>query len=254
MRKWRVRRPGRPGIPHQTREGGLGRGRFKEGRTDTSPALPGLSIWGSGSGGGVAVSSTTLFFFPPSGSTDSSRRSSVFPPTSPPCVCEAGEPGSPRAATCAGVRPRAPRGPGPRPHPLSGRAACGSVHGAVQSEGSNAAETRGRAGEGLQAARVSMATVSGRPEHPGAVSGAPGFPPPSALVRGDRWSWAATAVRARPERPSASLQPRVSSARTPVCTPGKRAQRVCSFTARFRYSQAEEVDHLFHRRLPSPYG
>lgn len=84
-----------------------------------------------------------------------------------PRVCQAGEPGSPRAATCAGVRPRAPRGPGPRPHPLSGRAVCGSVHGAVQSEGSNAAETRGRAGEGLQAARVSMATESGRPQHPG---------------------------------------------------------------------------------------
>jgi hypothetical protein len=47
------------------------------------------------------------------------------------------------------------------PPPLSGLRAGGSVQAAIQSEGSNAAETRGFVREGLQAARVSMAIASG---------------------------------------------------------------------------------------------
>ena len=42
----RVQRPGGPGIPQLNKKGGLG-GRFRVGRTDTSPALPVLQIWGT---------------------------------------------------------------------------------------------------------------------------------------------------------------------------------------------------------------
>lgn len=145
MRKWRVQRPGRPGIPHQNSKGGLGRGRFREGRTDTSPTLPVLQILGNriGSEGGVAIFSIPSFFFLlRKQERVFHKRSNGFLPLgrqrSRPL------PEMPHAQV-AGRESHEDEVP---PSPLSGREVCGSVREAVQSESSNAAETRGLWGGG----------------------------------------------------------------------------------------------------------
>lgn len=112
-----------------------------------------------GSEGGVASFSIPLFFFPLSKSTDS-RPAKQWPF---PCVRQKSQPlpEMPHVQV-AGHESHEDKVP---PSPLSGRVVCGSVQEAVQSECSNAAETRGLYGEGLRAACVSMAMVSGGPEN-----------------------------------------------------------------------------------------
>lgn len=82
MRKWRVQRPGRPGIPHQTRKGGLGGEDLEKGALTRRQHFRCSRSWDpvSSEGGVAAFSNPPLHFPSESKSTGSSRGNSGLSP------------------------------------------------------------------------------------------------------------------------------------------------------------------------------
>lgn len=140
MRKWRVQRPGRPGIPHQTRKGGLvGEGLEKGALTRRQHFRCSRSGDRVSSEGGVAVFSIpTPLFFPQKARARALAGEAMVSPH----VGHRSQslPEMPFVQV-AGRESHEDKVP---PSPLSRRVVCGSVQEAAQSECSNAAETRGR--------------------------------------------------------------------------------------------------------------
>lgn len=140
MRKWREQRPGRPGIPHQNRKGGLGgEGLEKDALTRRQHFRCSRSWDRVGSEGGVAVFSIPpTSFFPPKARAQALAGERMVCPRVGPRSQSLPEMPSVQVAAHESHEDKVP------PSPLSRRVVCGSVQEAVQSECSNAAETRGR--------------------------------------------------------------------------------------------------------------
>lgn len=140
MRKWRVQRPGRPGIPHQNRKGGLGGEGLEKGALTRRQHFRCSRSWDRvSSEGGVAV-----FSIPPHLIFSSESKSTVLAGERMACPREGHRSQSLPEMPSVQVAAHESHEDTVPPSPLSGRLVCGSVQEAVQSECSNAAETRGR--------------------------------------------------------------------------------------------------------------
>lgn len=140
MRKWRVQRPGRPGIPHQTRKGGLRGEDLEKGALTRRQHFRCSRSWDpvSSEGGVAALSNPPPSIFPQKARAQALAGETVACPR----VDHRSQslPGMPfvQVAERESHEGKVP------PSPLGRRVVCGSVREVVQSECSNAAETRGR--------------------------------------------------------------------------------------------------------------